>query len=249
MNSDLKQVWSWKSLQRSTDSLMNKAYIFACGRLVAKAFKSTNENISILDVGAGSGLVLRHIHSKIQKNYNYLGIDLSEDGLQRLLIRAEKLEIQSKVKIQQNDISVFNPEWKSKFEIIFSNFCLYTIKDQDKRISALKNISYYLKDSGEFHIALPSEYYSASGIATQCTKDEFADQQNLLNKIVRLFILVPYQWKFVLTPIEAKVNSGEFTKFTKDMIKKEFELGGLKIKDINLDYGNCGYHISGCKIK
>ncbi len=64
MTSNFNQVWNWSSLQRKTDALMNKAYINAAERLVINALKINSAPQNILDVGAGSGLILRHLANK-----------------------------------------------------------------------------------------------------------------------------------------------------------------------------------------
>ena len=76
-------------------------------------------------------------------------------------------------------------------------------------------------------------------------KDELADSQNILYKAARSSILVPYQWKFVLKPIEAQINNGKFIRFNQNMIRDEFFSADLSISKLSLDYGFCGYHIHG----
>jgi SAM-dependent methyltransferase len=242
------QVWNWKKFQRRTDSLMNKAYIFSCRRLVERAQELNPTPKEILDIGAGSGLVLRHISSIYKSSFSYKGIDLSKAGLSMLNQRAERLKIGNQVSFQCLDISETDNNLIQCYDLIFSNFCFYTIKDNQKRALALRNLYSYLKDDGTFHVALPSKGYSASGIAIQCFKDELSDaSQNFLMKILRAFILVPYQWYFVLKPIEKKINEGFFLRFSKEQIEKEFSQANLTIKSISLDYGGCGYHIHGKK--
>lgn len=165
-----------------------------------------------------------------------------------LRTRALKLDIQHKVSTQVDDITQIRHEWKNRFDTVFSNFCLYTIKDDLMRIQALQNIKDYLKPEGTFHIALPSEAYSAANIALQCLKDEVHDPSvSFFLKTLRVGFLVPYQWKFVLTPIAEKVHNGPFHYFSPDNIRDDFKQAGLEIKSIRLDYGGCGYHIHGSK--
>lgn len=237
------QVWTWNTFQRSTDSLMNKAYIVACKKLVNRAFEINPSASKILDIGAGSGLVLRHIDQS--KNFTYLGTDINTDGLEKIKLRAEKLGIKDKAFVQVLDACEFDQLHFKKYDMIFSNFCLYTIVDRSKRITALKNIRSYLSDSGTFHIALPSERYAALDIAKQCFKEEVIDKQNFVSKCIRFLFLVPYQWEFVLKPIENRINSGEFLRFSRDQIVTEFLEAGLKIDELYLYYGRSGYHIHG----
>jgi SAM-dependent methyltransferase len=240
-----KQVWNWSSLQRKSDSLMNKAYIKACERLILRAFILNPKSFHILDIGSGSGLVLRHINAIAKNPFNYLGTDLNPEGLEILKKRAKNLNILDRVETLSADCSIQNTDWKSKFDQVFSNFCLYTINDRQTRLSALKNIAYYLKPNGTFHIALPSDNYGANKIAIQCLIDELSDSQNLLLKFVRTIFLVPYQWFFVLRPIEKRVNNGDFVRFSQNQIEAEFSAAGLEINEIIIDYGGSGFHIHG----
>lgn len=245
MSNKFNQVWSWNSLQRRTDALMNKAYINAAERLIQSALRINNSPHNILDVGAGSGLILRQLDKMATNPFRYTGIDLNNEGLEILKIRAEKLKLNNKVTTIQNDITEISSDFISKYDMIISNFCLYTINNSDKRQRALDNIRLYLKENGSFHIALPSENYSASNIIFQCLKDELFDNQNIVLKTIRSTLLVPYQWQFVLKPIEDKVNNGQFTKFSPLQIEAEFKKSKLKITSFNLDYGGCGYHVHG----
>lgn len=239
------QVWNWSSLQRRSDSLMNKAYIKACERLVEKAVTLNPKAARILDVGAGSGLVLRHVNRFVKKPFQYVGTDLNPAGLQILEKRASSLGVSNLVTILERDCRIENPDWIGHFDMVFSNFCLYTMNKKKDRIAALKNISAYLRPKGTFHIALPSENYGANNISIQCLKDELADNQGLFLKGLRSIFLVPYQRFFVLAPIEQKVNDGVFVRFTEKQIRAEFAAAGLAISEIQIDYGGCGYQIHG----
>lgn len=243
----LKQVWNWNSFQRRKDSLMNKAYIKACQRLVIKSQSyPPGEGNHFLDLGAGSGLVLRMLTEILNtEKFTYCGFDLSSHGLELLHQRAKQLQLKESVSTIQGDVTKFEVSLAQTFNRVYSNFCLYTIRDRNSRIGALKNIKQYLKPSGTFHIALPSEYYSARNIAIQCIKDECNDDQNIFIKLIRILILVPYQWQFVLKPIEQMVKKKQFVYFTRESIEIEFREAGLSISEIHLDYGKCGYHIHG----
>jgi SAM-dependent methyltransferase len=246
MSKNANQVWNWSTIQRRHDFLMNKAYVHACGRLVKASLNYRNDGFNYLDVGAGSGLVLRHLTENVSSSFRYTGMDLSQEGLARLVQRAKSNGRELEVRVFQQDISIYHQPFDRGFDKIISNFCLYTIKDYQARFNALSNIRKYLNpNGGSFHIALPSEFYSANNISIQCLRDEIADRQNIVLKIVRAALLVPYQWKYVLRPIEDRVNSGEFLRFTEANIREEFKAAGLKIEEINLDYGFSGYHIHG----
>lgn len=69
----LSQVWQWSGAQRRSDRWMNKAYINACGRLVGVAKQSKSKFGDVLDVGSGSGLVLRHLVGNGGEFKTYLG--------------------------------------------------------------------------------------------------------------------------------------------------------------------------------
>lgn len=237
--SEVKQVWQWSTFQRSTDSLMNKAYVKACERLVINANISNKQKPRILDVGCGSGLVARFLDSHV-RIYEYTGIDLNQEGLNLLQERKKKLINASQIESGIQDITIFEESFVNTFDHIFSNFCLYTIKEPAERSSALKNIKQYLKPDGKFHIALPTSKYSAFNISYQCIKDEIKDR-----KLARALLLVPYQYLFVLKPIEEKVNSGAFRKFKQEEIEFEFKSAGLVVESIETDYGGCGFHVHG----
>ena len=222
---------------------MNKAFIRSAQRLASRAVELNPNMERVCDVGAGSGQMLKHLHDVLRRPFVYHAIDLSPDGLALLRDRAKALGI-DQVQTVEGDVSESTPYGDGNFDAIVSHFCIYTIKDPATRRLVFENMFKALKPGGTVHIATTSELYGAAAIARQCLADELDDARSSWGLgLIRAGLLVPYQWRFVLRPIEARVNAGEFVRFSGEQIRNEVGAVGFEVEDLRVDYGGCGYHL------
>ena len=102
-------------------------------------------NGSILDLGFGSGNTGNEMD--VSKYDSYTGVDISENAIQRALIRSKNNHRQEKNEYVCDDISIYVP--RKRYDIIlFRESIFYLPKTKIKDI--LKGYSYYLKERGVF---------------------------------------------------------------------------------------------------
>jgi 2-polyprenyl-3-methyl-5-hydroxy-6-metoxy-1,4-benzoquinol methylase len=97
---------------------------------------------SVLDVGAGEGLLVDHL--RIFGYSHYLGIDLSEAAIEQASGRQDKRTV-----FQAADAEVFTPE--GKWDIIVFNECVYYFKDP---IGTVERYKRYLDDGGVMVVSM-----------------------------------------------------------------------------------------------
>lgn len=103
-----------------------------------------NKDMEILDFGAGTGLLTKHICPFVKK---ITAIDNSE-GMLKELEKNSKNWQDCNIKIEHNDILEFNSN--TKFDAIISSMTMHHIKDIDK---LFKKFSSLLKPKGFIAIA------------------------------------------------------------------------------------------------
>ena len=83
---------------------------------ILKITKNKN-NLSILDIGVGSGCILLSI-LKEKKNFYGTGIDISKNSLEISRVNAKKLFVDQRVKFYKSDVDKFA---QGKYDLIVSN--------------------------------------------------------------------------------------------------------------------------------
>ena len=108
-----------------------------------------SNNGSILDLGCGSGNTGNEID--VSKYESYTGVDISENAIQRALIRSKNNHRQDKNEYVCDDISLYVPS--KRYDIIlFRESIFYLPKTKIKDV--LKGYSYYLKEKGVFIVRM-----------------------------------------------------------------------------------------------
>lgn len=132
---------SWYSSQDSIPDFVKKRL----RRIVRTSSKymNVNDNINVLDVGSGSGVLIRYIEDFFI-NPNIIALDLSERQLKTLRERHKR------VIALQGDITTFTSS--NRFDLIYCNACFGNFIDQKK---VMENISKLLADNGIFVISHP----------------------------------------------------------------------------------------------
>ncbi len=78
---------------------------------------SKNENISVLDIGTGSGCIILSL-LKDRKNFNGIGIDISKNALKVAKFNAKMHHLENRVKFFKSSVDNF---FKGKYDLIISN--------------------------------------------------------------------------------------------------------------------------------
>lgn len=141
---------------------------------------SINDQMNIMDFGAGTGLISSHIASLVK---NIVAVDTSEAMLTQL---ASKPELQNKVKTVCQDITI--KPLSERFDLIVSAMAMHHVKDTDKLLEvfakhlnsgckiALADLD---KEDGSFHPqdiqGVYHDGFERSELQTLLTKHGFVD--------------------------------------------------------------------------
>lgn len=120
-----------------------QATAFSVSQAILNRF-NLNKNMNILDFGAGTGLLTRHICPFVG---SLLALDTSS-GMLKELEKNSKNWQNCNIKIEHNDILEFNSN--TKFDAIISSMTMHHIKEIDK---LFKKFSSLLKSNGFIAIA------------------------------------------------------------------------------------------------
>ncbi len=223
---------------------MNRAY-FNSGRDLVRWAREFRERASrILDVGCGSGLVLEHLMREQLLFEEYFGVDPSAAGIQLLQARAVRWKQLNSVRTAELTAQEITKSDQGEFDLIFSHFSLYLIPEKVERAKALDNIRNCLTPGGRLYLGLPMDNYSAKDICIECFRSELVDEDFPFPlRLLRAALLVPYQFRNVVKPIEEKVKGGVFVGFTESGVEEEVRAAGLQVLEIRRAYGGCGVHV------
>ena len=106
--------------------------------------ENTPNNASILDAGTSIGMYPRYLTEKCDKNFDVIGIDLSDNMLKHAI------KIAPKAKFQKMDIRNMNFNGK-KFDLIIS-FATLNHMDDETCLSILNQFNELLNDNGRIAI-------------------------------------------------------------------------------------------------
>lgn len=137
----------WENLARKYNNLWVQKYSLGPTRREVKNIVlpliETNKNIKILDIGCGTGQLIKEISEKY-KSFDYLGIDVA----QNMIAEAEKENKCKNVLFKVCPIEEFQTQ--EKFDVIICTHAFPYFPEKEKM---LKKISSLCKESGKVIIA------------------------------------------------------------------------------------------------
>ncbi len=136
-----------KSLAFSKDYKDVSSLQFAALKEVLANITPTNDTLSILDAGCGDGRVTAAL-SELYPNALINGIDISDE----LILYAKNRYGTDRLKFTVKDVRDIAGE--SKYDIVYSFFCLHLIPQKEISTVLLKLFK-ALKPGGEIYIAIP----------------------------------------------------------------------------------------------
>lgn len=121
-----------------------ESYELEFNREIDYLIKNTKNNASILDAGTSIGMYPRQLTEKCDKNFDVIGIDLSENMIEKAV------KIAPKAKFKQMDIRNMNFNGK-KFDLII---CFATLNHMDDEtcLKILNNFNELLNNDGRIAI-------------------------------------------------------------------------------------------------
>lgn len=135
--------------------------------------------MSVVDLGCGTGELTAELHRHIQAKET-VGIDSSEDMLNRARALERDPVVDSGLKFQKNDIEKWKP--KEKYDLVFSNAALQWCEDHRVVFAKIKNM---LSERGQIAIQMPfNQDYSTHTVAREMAAEiapDFTIQDSMLS--------------------------------------------------------------------
>ena len=241
-----KNYWRTGFKSRLYDRLTPESYFESMRRVVS--LLSGKRDLKIWDAGCGSGLLLVFLEEAFKRGCVYYGTDLLSAGLDRVKQRAHELGILDRVTCFQNDLSESPPLKQNSIDIVISHFSIYTIRDNDKRQEALKNMYHVLKPGGLFIASCPTKNYDADQIIKESC-DLIRIKKGFLNYIVKRFIIYPLTKRLGLNFIQHQLESGKWMAYTLEDLAGELRQVGFEVGASQIVYASSAYLICGHKIR
>ena len=241
-----KNYWRAGFKSRLYDRLTPESY-FESMRLVVSLL-SGKRDLKIWDAGCGSGLLLVFLGDAFRNGCVYYGTDLLSAGLDRVKQRAWELGILDRVTCFQNDLSESPPLKENSIDIVISHFSSYTIRDNDKRQEALKNIYHVLKPDGLFIASCPSKNYDADQIIKE-SYDLIRIKKGFWNAILKRLFVYPLTKRLGLNFIQYQLESGKWMAYTLEDLAGELRQVGFEVGASQTVYASSAYLICGHKLR
>ena len=241
-----KNYWRTGFKSRLYDRLTPELYFESMRHTVS--FLSEKRDLKIWDAGCGSGLLLVFLEEAFKGGCVYYGTDLLSEGLDRVKQRAHELGILDRVTCFQNDLSESPPLKQNSIDIVISHFSIYTIRDNDKRQEALKNMYHVLKPGGLFIASCPSKNYDADQIIKESC-DLIRIKKGFWNALLKRFFIYPLTKRLGLNFIQHQLESGKWMSYTLEDLAGEVRQAGFEVGASQIVYASSAYLICGHKLR
>ena len=241
-----KNYWRTGFKSRLYDRLTPESYFESMRRVVS--FLSGKCDLKIWDAGCGSGLLLVFLGDAFRNGCVYYGTDLLSAGLDRVQQRAGELGILDRVTCFQNDLSASPLLKENSIDIIINHFSIYTIRDNDKRQEALKNMYHVLKPGGLFIASCPSKNYDADQIIKE-SYDLIRIKKGFWNAILKRLFIYPLTKRLGLNFIQHQLKSGKWISYKLEDLAGELRQAGFEVGASQTVYASSAYLICGHKIR
>lgn len=104
------------------------------------AFSYIPDKATVLDVGIGSGLMIRKYHSIIRaKDLRITGIDIDHQSLENCGRRIREYRLEGHIKLYRDSINTFRPPGRKPFDFVFFSMSFMLLKDQASVLQRVKN--------------------------------------------------------------------------------------------------------------
>ena len=242
-----KYYWRTSFTSSLYDCLTPESYLESMRKVVT--LLPDKPGLKIWDAGCGTGLLLLFLENAVKQGMIYYGSDLLSAGLSQVRMRARNLKIFDRVFCFQNDITVAPIFKESSLDVVVAHFSIYTIRDNDKRQQALKNMHHVLKPGSLLIICCPSKNYYADKIIEESCELLRARRGNLETAIKRMFFYPFTKW-LGLNFIQRQLESDQWMSYMHEELIEELREAGFETGHSDTVYADgaylmCGHKVSG----
>ena len=191
----------------------------------------------LLDVGCGSGLMLRCLNDKLRAGMAYVGTDFLFAGLTALKGKVRNIDTGARVNFFQADFTGETPLRDNFFDAAIAHFCVYTMGNADKRKKAIINLRAALKQEGTLVIVNPSISYDPGRII-QASLDSLKGKGWTVRWFLSKWLIYPLTLLFGLNYIESQLQKDKWHAYTEEEFCNEIRQGGFDIVQLENVYAD-----------
>ncbi|MCF8720781.1 class I SAM-dependent methyltransferase [Nitrospina gracilis] len=230
--------WQFGFKTRLYDGLCPQAYhdsLKAAAARVAPANEAT-----VLDLGCGSGLLVRHLDANLNGGLKYVGTDILPSGLQQLRQKASFLPSHPQVRTYQADMLAEWPLKAQAFDYVVAHFSVYTLASAEDRMQVYRRIAGVLKPGGRAIISNPSDTYNGHRIIKHSVRSQKESLRGFEHRVKR-YLFYPLTLLLGLRHIQHQLEAGVWHAYDRDGFRREVESAGLLLEEIQPVYADSGY--------
>ncbi len=240
-----KNYWRAGFKSRLYDLLTPESYFESMRQTVALIPDKKGQ--VIWDAGCGSGVLLEFLEDAFKREGIYVGSDMLAAGLEQMRRRAKELGVFDQVSCLQNDLSEPSLFKENSVDVVVAHFSIYTLRDNDKRQQALKNMCHVLKPGGLLIVTCPSKNYDAVKIIKESC-ELLRVRRGLLQTMIKRMFFYPFTKWLGLNFIQNQLESGQWKAYTPEGLAEELQQAGLKIGSLKALYAGGAYLMCGRKM-
>jgi ubiquinone/menaquinone biosynthesis C-methylase UbiE len=240
------EKYYWRTGFKSSlyDRLTPESYLESMRKVVAILPYKPGQKI--WDAGCGTGLLLLFLGNMVKRGTVYYGTDLLSAGLSQVRMRARDLRISDRVACVKSDITAAPVFKKDTLDVVVAHFSIYTIRQNDKRQLALRNMYRVLKPGGLLIVCCPSKNYDAGKIIEESC-NLIRTRTGLLQTAIRRMFFYPFTKWLGLNFIQNQLESGQWMAYTRDELTEELQCAGFEIRHSEAVYAGGAYLMCGHK--
>ncbi|CAI2718480.1 class I SAM-dependent methyltransferase [Nitrospina watsonii] len=233
-----KGYWQFGFKTRLYDGLCPHAYHQS---LQAAAGKVEAVNgTRMLDLGCGSGLLVRYLDEALDRGLRYVGTDRLPSGLVQLKQKAALLSPQTHTHALLSDMLETWPLKPETFDYVVAHFSVYTLNRAEDRRRVYECIARVLKPGGCAVLSNPSDTYNAQQIIKSSVRSQ-KGELSLCEQRVRRYLLYPMTLLLGLRHIQQQLENGVWHAYSREAFCEEVESAGLNVEQVESVYAGSGY--------
>jgi ubiquinone/menaquinone biosynthesis C-methylase UbiE len=197
-----------------------------------------------LDIGCGSGQLIRYIADRHGSRFRYIGLDVLSAGLAVGKAKAEALADQPQTLYVQSDLTKALPLRPGSVDIAVAHFSLYTLADGKDRRKVLEQVRDILKPKGRLIVANPSLSYDVDEIIKASMELDW-ERHGPFVTMLKGCLVYPLAARFGLKFIKQQLTENHWHAYSLKELKQEVESAGFHVERFETVYGGSGYLVVG----